>query len=596
MLSITLLAMLVGFGGLATAAQAQSLAATGDGHDMWIVLPEADKGLTILHREAGDAPGHFWKVTTLPGLLTPGGTAAGQSQLWLIYNTMMVQAMQLRTDPAMPGARYSKAQFLTSLPSDVTIRSLVGSSTELWALVDVKTPQALRLLENPDTSFGSRDDDDDDVLIIDPNAKKDISSTEPQTTNEADSKTAATSKATDAAAFEKPVARLVRLQRGPWETIALPEDWPTDGRAWLVMTQRDDERPVLVVESQGQEAHRLRVYRHVNNQWTTTNFTTPGDVGEVTFVSLQHQLVMAAKSADQEKMHITLWVLRPERKEIVEIGRVAFDQAASSNWGVAPDGLSATVLMQSGNNPPLAASINLQGQITHPPAPVKIEQPPQFVQNPGQMLLVGVVAVSIFLMFVIWRRDPNLDDVTMPKDRTLADFGRRIGAAAIDLMPCIFIAMLATGVDLSKLQHDWPGRSASWRAMIPGFITIGLFIFHTGLSEMFTGKTLGKAICGIEVISTTGKPPNIWQVLARNALKAFDLIAFYILPVLALVGKHRQRLGDLVGKTLVVMPTEPHPPGELVEDLPKEKNNQKADDDTAADRSSDKSDDSSKNS
>jgi uncharacterized RDD family membrane protein YckC len=93
--------------------------------------------------------------------------------------------------------------------------------------------------------------------------------------------------------------------------------------------------------------------------------------------------------------------------------------------------------------------------------------------------------------------------------------------------------------------------------MLPGLIAIGLFMVHTCLSELFTGRTLGKAIMGLQVVSTDGRPPNIWQVIARNFLKSFDLIACYILPILALVGKHHQRLGDLVGRTLVVMSANP---------------------------------------
>lgn len=566
---------------------AQSLAATGDGHDMWLVLPEADKGLTILHRKANDRPQHFWKVTTLPGLLTPGGTAAGQSQLWLIYNTMMVQSMQLVSDPNMPQTRYSQAQFLTSLPDDVAVRTMAGSDSALWALLDVKTSAALNALENPDLSLSGETADEKAEEA--PDVSTDAGNDNPDQIKQPASDSKQTGAAESAAApssFETPVARLVSLKQGPWQSIELPKDWPQGQRAWLVFIQSDDAYPALIVEPLGQASGTLRVYHHDAGNWAATDYKAPDQADEVSFLSVQHQLVMATKSANAQKMSVTLWVLRPERKEPIKIGELGFDEPATSNWGIATDGLSAMLFMQSGAKPPQTTSMNLMGQLTHPSAPIVTEQPPQFVQNPGQMLLVGVVAISIFLMFVIWRRDPNLDDVTLPKNRILADFGRRIGAAAIDLLPCVFVGMLATGVDLTQLQHDWPGRSASWLAMVPGFIIIALFVLHTGLSEMFTGKTIGKALCGIEVISTTGSPPNVWQVLARNALKIFDLIAFYILPVLALVGKHRQRLGDLVGKTIVVMPVQP-PPAELVKKNDTKDQNKSAEKDTKKAESTD---------
>ncbi len=87
-------------------------------------------------------------------------------------------------------------------------------------------------------------------------------------------------------------------------------------------------------------------------------------------------------------------------------------------------------------------------------------------------------------------------------------------------------------------------------------LAVGLFVLHTGLSELLTGQTLGKKALGCRVVAEDGSDPDLWQVLARNAVKGLEVLAWPLL-LFVLLNPARQRLGDLVARTLVVRPAPP---------------------------------------
>ena len=119
-------------------------------------------------------------------------------------------------------------------------------------------------------------------------------------------------------------------------------------------------------------------------------------------------------------------------------------------------------------------------------------------------------------------------------------------------------AMWFEQIGPQELLARWPGAAAgmSWEGMQPGVIVIAIFLFHSGVSELFTRRSLGKVVTGLRVTTLDGHQPRSWQLLVRNLLKAFDLIAWLLL-ILPVIGPYRQRLGDMVARTVVVMPVIP---------------------------------------
>jgi uncharacterized RDD family membrane protein YckC len=82
-----------------------------------------------------------------------------------------------------------------------------------------------------------------------------------------------------------------------------------------------------------------------------------------------------------------------------------------------------------------------------------------------------------------------------------------------------------------------------------------LYLPYFVLLEWSCGRTAGKWLLGIEVVTDQGERPTLWRAVVRNLIGFFErhlLFAGVVaLPALFLTPR-RQRVGDLLGRTLVV--------------------------------------------
>jgi uncharacterized RDD family membrane protein YckC len=85
-----------------------------------------------------------------------------------------------------------------------------------------------------------------------------------------------------------------------------------------------------------------------------------------------------------------------------------------------------------------------------------------------------------------------------------------------------------------------------WVNLLLGF---GYYVLAEGL----TGRTLGKRIVGIRVVSEEGEQVGLEAALVRNVLRIVDGLFFYLVGALfAFTSPRGQRLGDRAAHTLVV--------------------------------------------
>jgi len=149
-----------------------------------------------------------------------------------------------------------------------------------------------------------------------------------------------------------------------------------------------------------------------------------------------------------------------------------------------------------------------------------------------------------------------------------AGLGSRFIAAFIDhmlifvLMFVLLIAFLAAGFTLDMSFRDVvgnidnlkPGEMPQISSYFLGAITLiwglGSF-FYFGLSEyLMHGQTIGKKQAGVRVVSEKGFSLDATCILIRSIFRVIDNIpVFWIVPFLS---EKSQRLGDLVGGTIVV--------------------------------------------
>lgn len=100
------------------------------------------------------------------------------------------------------------------------------------------------------------------------------------------------------------------------------------------------------------------------------------------------------------------------------------------------------------------------------------------------------------------------------------------------------------------------------------FATQGVFVLLTlligwsyfvALEWLWEGRTLGKRMFGLRVITADGSPASFIAILIRNLLRIVDFLpVFYGLGLLAIVVSPRsQRLGDIAAGTYVVRAPRP---------------------------------------
>ncbi len=88
--------------------------------------------------------------------------------------------------------------------------------------------------------------------------------------------------------------------------------------------------------------------------------------------------------------------------------------------------------------------------------------------------------------------------------------------------------------------------------------TMAVGFLYYWLGEAWFGRTLGKALAGIRVVSKDGSRCGIRKSLIRNLLRVIDGIGVYLVGFLVAILSHsRQRLGDHAAGTVVV----DHSPG-----------------------------------
>lgn len=83
-------------------------------------------------------------------------------------------------------------------------------------------------------------------------------------------------------------------------------------------------------------------------------------------------------------------------------------------------------------------------------------------------------------------------------------------------------------------------------------VIAGSFFYHS-LLEGLWGKTVGKKICGILVLTEEFEKCTLLKGFLRNLLRIIDAFFYYLVAAVSMAGTMKwQRLGDIVAGTVVV--------------------------------------------
>jgi hypothetical protein len=180
------------------------------------------------------------------------------------------------------------------------------------------------------------------------------------------------------------------------------------------------------------------------------------------------------------------------------------------------------------------------------------------------LLLLGVTVA--IMVFVLRPTGPGGSEVplVLPARAALAEPGRRIAAAVLDLAPAMLLASKLSGVPLGEL---WSAEGLlGGDALVLTLDSLGLAFVHTVLCEWLFRRSLGKVLAGCEAVQVVLRPappegvlqpeavrPALWRAVVRNLIKWG--LAPVALPGLA--SPDRRHLGDRLSGMVVVVQTSP---------------------------------------
>ncbi|MFA9480249.1 RDD family protein [Phycisphaerales bacterium AB-hyl4] len=601
-------------------AAAWAVSVAAEGRHVWIAQPWDDEaGTLIAHHGPGDSPGVLGQVREVSRTVSPGGVAARGQTVYVIYTNGTLQRFDGQRAGVEQHWRYT-ARPGPSLPRDVTLRGFGVGRGGPWALVRAADADAARRLDSPGADRpgasglseremlrnlqlglppnlrrtpmvepeAEADDeaaDGDAADAVDDAAEGDVDAVGEADANaganaDADADADAVPAAADEANEATGLDRLLRLRAGRWVVTPLPSDWPSDGDVRLVTTA--GASPRLVVAADGgldvygwDEEEQAWQSRHydvpVSERWSAvavdghlvvawqTSPTVDADAGEAEEADVE---------ADASALRVEAAVLRHGRVRPIGAMELPGRQLA---WDVA--GVEGAVWLVGqhtratrveGEEPlpgvePLWrwTSLDLQGSVGTTMKELRWREPAGIGSTADYYIMVGVLVSAVMLMLLFWRRDAAANQLSLPNTLELGALGRRFMAAGLDLLPAVVLVMTTYGLTLPEMMMRWPGSgaAASWQAIEPGVLVVVLFVLYTTFAELLMRRTVGKVIFGLRVSDLHGKRPRVWQLLVRNVLKSFDLVAWPLL-ILLVLGPYRQRLGDLVARTVVVSPVE----------------------------------------
>jgi uncharacterized RDD family membrane protein YckC len=158
-----------------------------------------------------------------------------------------------------------------------------------------------------------------------------------------------------------------------------------------------------------------------------------------------------------------------------------------------------------------------------------------------QLRIAGLTGVEITL------------DIAGAGSRSFAfiiDWHIRFFAALLWLLTALYVAVSAIG-HLPSAAH-MPKAFAS-AGVLPAFAIY--FLYHPIVEILMRGRTPGKRMAGVRIVTRHGGTPSVGALLVRNLFRLIDCLPFLYLVglIVCLMSEQRVRVGDMAAGTLLVL-------------------------------------------
>ena len=358
---------------------------------------------------------------------------------------------------------------------------------------------------------------------------------------------------------------ILRYAEGAW-TVAryAPEVLPSNVR-FVSLTVREDEIHILYRSDAKADALLHQISGGVNQRWSDPA-SVPADAPirawTTAWVDSRLTILAAIGSGDATTFRLFVFEEGVWRKgPRLPDDRGAIAQASGPN-AIAFFGALAVVAAFGPDRTPVVATWSASNdqmiEPWTPVSPVFTPGEPRAGRVLRQMIQYAVLALMLMLVF-LRKRDTVMALAKLPPPLSQARLGRRFGALLADLAitlplwtPALY-ALYRTGgrgmtfaEQISLGPQGVPSAFTFW-----GWSVIGLVLaLYSAIGEGLTRTTPGKRIFRCLVAGEPGTPCGLGAILLRNLLRVVEF-HFPALMLLVVMTPNRQRLGDLLARTIV---------------------------------------------
>jgi uncharacterized RDD family membrane protein YckC len=574
---------------------------------------DAEPSLKLYHLPTDTETYLANKLDPIKGQLMPRGVAAGDGRLLMVTDDRQLITIRATWSELLRNHVYQQ-RTLTALPEGCTLLALTMGDRGPWALVQVQSRELLRQLdERKEKKAGPTDQQILNRALGLPEDLQWDDRVSPQQTDEqpdaeGDVETPADDFAEEGEEQEAqqpklPAYRLIHLRSSKWVSSPLPEEFDVPRQAQLLIRSGDDRPTVLVDRSDDfRRSPRLVRYNPVepverpiageaaeDEQGDNVDIASPGEAlkwdrlltgmqlrpGRQWSATLVNDQIIVGLERYRPRENVQIDTFRLHGDDAYEIGYAYISTGEGARWALFPweneIGMLASPAPlpdpskdQANRLPTLAlfAGLSIEGQPKFQNdegqgllMPIAEKKPSAFEGNADLIIQILAFITAMFMMVMFYRRAPQQSQVDLPDHLVLASFSRRAIAGVIDLAPGFFLAGLIYNVTIGEIVlESWPGNGIekAFAAMRPGFVVIFVTLLHTTVCEFILARSLGKIMMGMYVADLNGKPAPPMPCLGRALSRAFELFAPLMILV-AVISPARQRLGDILAKTTVVM-------------------------------------------
>ena len=137
----------------------------------------------------------------------------------------------------------------------------------------------------------------------------------------------------------------------------------------------------------------------------------------------------------------------------------------------------------------------------------------------------------------------------------LIDWHIRLLLAVAWLAGSGWLLSLLSDINIFRAMFD-EAYSATWTFILLVTLPAGLiyFLYHPILEMRQAGRTPGKRLAGVRIVTLEGHTPSAGALLIRNVFRLIDCLPmFYVIGMVVAMMTHRHvRIGDLAAGTVIV--------------------------------------------